>query len=91
MKEKRTLFFQSIFWIVCAFISLISYIPPELSIVEVLIAVVVFIFIIYSAIRAVTTGNGTPTAILFGTTMTIIGQVMTNSHMHPLSRKIKAA
>ena len=52
MKEKRVLFFQSIFWIVCAFISLISYIPRELSIVEVLIAVVVFIFIIYSAIRA---------------------------------------
>ncbi len=52
MKEKRTLFFQSIFWIVCAFISLISYIPPELSIVEVLIAVVVVIFIIYSASRS---------------------------------------
>ena len=52
MKEKRTLFFQSIFWIVCAVISLIAYIPPELSLVEVLIAVVVFIFIIYSAIRA---------------------------------------
>ena len=52
MKEKRVLFFQSIFWIVCAFISLILYIPRDLSIVEVLIAVVVFIFIIYSAIRA---------------------------------------
>ena len=52
MEEKRALFFQSIFWIVCAFISLILYIPRDLSIVEVLIAVVVFIFIIYSAIRA---------------------------------------
>ena len=52
MKEKRALFFKSIFWIVCASISLIAYIPPELSIVEVLIAVVLFIFIIYSAIRA---------------------------------------
>ena len=52
MEEKRVLFFQSIFWIVCAFISLILYIPRDLSIVEVLIAVVVFIFIIYSAIRA---------------------------------------
>ena len=51
-KEKRVLFFQSLFWIVCAFISLILYIPRDLSIVEVLIAVVVFIFIIYSAIRA---------------------------------------
>ena len=51
-KEKRVLFFQSLFWIVCAFISLILYIPRDLSIVEVLIAVVVFIFIIYSSIRA---------------------------------------
>ena len=51
-KEKRVLFFQSLFWIVCAFISLILYIPRDLSIVEVLIAVVVFICIIYSAIRA---------------------------------------
>ena len=50
-KEKRVLFFQSLFWIVCAFISLILYIPRDLSIVEVLIAVVVFIFTIYSAIR----------------------------------------
>ena len=52
MKEKRVLFFQSIFWIVCAFISLILYIPRDLSIEEILIAVVVFIFIIYLAIRA---------------------------------------
>ena len=51
-KEKRVLFFQSLFWVFCAFISLILYIPRDLSIVEVLIAVVVFIFIIYSAIRA---------------------------------------
>ena len=43
MEEKRVLFFQSIFWIVCALISLILYIPRDLSIVEVLIAVVVFI------------------------------------------------
>ena len=52
MKEKRVLFFQSIFWIVCAFISLILYIPRDLSIIDILIAVVVFIFIIYLAIRA---------------------------------------
>ena len=50
-KEKRVLFFQSLFWIVCAFISLILYIPRDLSIEYILIAVVVFIFIIYSAIR----------------------------------------
>ncbi len=52
MKEKRVLFFQSIFWIVCAFISFILYIPRDLSTVDVLIAVVVFIFIIYLAVRA---------------------------------------
>ena len=52
MKEKRVLFFQSIFWIVCAFISLILYIPRDLSIVDVLIAVLVFIFIIFLAVRA---------------------------------------
>ena len=51
-KEKRVLFFQSLFWIVCAFISLILYIPRDLSIVDVLIAVVVFIFIIFLAVRA---------------------------------------
>tara|TARA_Y100000996_G_C22323507_1_gene561394 strand:- start:441 stop:683 length:243 start_codon:yes stop_codon:yes gene_type:complete len=51
-KEKKVLFFQSLFWIVCAFISLILYIPRELSVQEVFIAVVVFIFTIYSAIRA---------------------------------------
>ena len=52
MEEKRVLFFQSIFWIVCAFISLILYIPRDLSIVDVLISIVFFIFIIYLAIRA---------------------------------------
>ena len=51
-KEKRVLFFQSLFWIVCAFISLILYIPRGLSISEGLISIVVFIFTIYSVIRA---------------------------------------
>jgi len=51
-KEKRVLFFQSMFWIVCSLISLILYIPPELSISDVLIAVAVFIFAFYSIIRA---------------------------------------
>ena len=51
-KEKRVQLINIIFWTVCAFISLILYIPRDLSIVEVLIAVVVFIVTIYSAIRA---------------------------------------
>ena len=37
-KEKRKLFFQSLFWIVCSLVSLVIYIPPGLSIFEVLIA-----------------------------------------------------
>ena len=51
-KEKRVLFFQSLFWIVCSLIGLIIYIPPGLSIFEVLIAVGVFIITFYSVIRA---------------------------------------
>ena len=51
-KEKRVQFINIIFWSACAFISLILYIPRGLSIVEVSIAIVVFIFTIYSAIRA---------------------------------------
>tara|TARA_B100000424_G_C22837918_1_gene447296 strand:- start:486 stop:728 length:243 start_codon:yes stop_codon:yes gene_type:complete len=51
-KEKRVQLINIIFWSACAFISLILYIPRGLSIVEVSIAIVVFIFTIYSAIRA---------------------------------------
>ena len=51
-KEKRALFFQSLFWIVCSLIGLVIYIPPGLSIYEVLIAVSVFIITFYSVIRA---------------------------------------
>ena len=51
-KEKRKLFFQSLFWIVCSLVSLVIYIPPGLSIFEVLIAVVVFIITFYCVIRA---------------------------------------
>jgi len=51
-KEKRVLFFQSLFWIVCSLIGLVIYIPPGLSIFEVLIAVSVFIITFYSVIRA---------------------------------------
>ena len=51
-KEKKVLFFQSLFWIVCSLIGLVIYIPPGLSIFEVLIAVGVFIITFYSVIRA---------------------------------------
>jgi len=51
-KEKRVQLINIIFWSACAFLSLILYIPRGLSIVEVSIAIVVFIFTIYSAIRA---------------------------------------
>lgn len=50
--EKKSLFFKVIFYIACALVSLILYIPPGTSFVEALGAIVVFIFIIYSAIRA---------------------------------------
>ena len=50
-KEKKVLFFQSLFWIVCSLVGLVIYIPPGLSIFEVLIAVFVFIITIYSVIR----------------------------------------
>ena len=51
-KEKRVQIIQVIFWCVFALISLILYIPRGTNIVEALIAVAIFIFTIYSAIRA---------------------------------------
>ena len=51
-KEKRVQLINIIFWTVCAFIGLILYIPRGLSISEGLISIVVFIFTIYSVIRA---------------------------------------
>jgi len=51
-KEKRVQLINIIFWTVCAFISLILYIPRGLSISEGLISIIVFIFTIYSVIRA---------------------------------------
>lgn len=43
--EKKSLFFKVIFYIVCALVGLILYIPPGISFVEALGSVVVFIFI----------------------------------------------
>ncbi len=51
-KEKSTQIINIIFWSFCAFISLILYIPRGVSIVDALVAIVVLIFTIYSAIRA---------------------------------------
>ena len=51
-KEKKALILKSLFWIVFSLISLVIYIPPGLSIFEVLIAVVVFIITFYSVISA---------------------------------------
>ena len=51
-KEKKALILKSLFWIVFSLISLVIYIPPGLSIFEVLLAVAVFIITFYSVIRA---------------------------------------
>jgi len=51
-KEKKALILKSLFWIVFSLISLVVYIPPGLSIFEVIIAVVVFIITFYSVISA---------------------------------------
>tara|TARA_B100000614_G_scaffold113559_1_gene101990 strand:- start:889 stop:1131 length:243 start_codon:yes stop_codon:yes gene_type:complete len=51
-KEKSTQIINIIFWSLCALISLILYIPRGVSIVDALVAIVVLIFTIYSAIRA---------------------------------------
>ena len=51
-KEKKALILKSLFWIVFSLISLVIYIPPGLSIFEVLLALAVFIITFYSVIRA---------------------------------------
>ena len=52
-KERKKIFYQVIFWSVCGIFSFIMYIPPELSVVEIASALVLFFLIIYFAIRAV--------------------------------------
>ena len=52
-KERKKLLFQVIFWGVSGILSLILYIPPGLSIVQISSAIIVFFLIIYFAIRAV--------------------------------------
>jgi len=50
-KERKKVIYQIIFWSVSGILSLILYIPPELSIVQISSAVIVFFLIIYVAIR----------------------------------------
>ena len=51
-KERKIAIYQAIFWGICGIISLIMYIPPGLSIVQIASAIIVFFLIIYFAIRA---------------------------------------
>ena len=50
-KERKKTIYQVIFYGVCGIFSLILYIPPELSMVQVASAIIVFFLIIYFAIR----------------------------------------
>ena len=50
-KEKKIAIYQAIFWGICGIISLIMYIPPGLSVVQISSAIIVFFLIIYFAIR----------------------------------------
>ncbi len=50
-KERKKIIYQVIFWGVSGALSLILYIPPGLSIIEISSAIIVFFLIIYFAIR----------------------------------------
>ena len=50
-KERKKIFYQVIFWGLSGALSLILYIPPGLSIVQISYAIIVFFLIIYFAIR----------------------------------------
>ena len=50
-KERKIAIYQAIFWGICGIISLIMYIPPGLSVVQISSAIIVFFLIIYFAIR----------------------------------------
>jgi len=50
-KERKKIIYQVIFWGVSGTLSLILYIPPGLSIVQISYAIIVFFLIIYFAIR----------------------------------------
>ncbi|OUX37837.1 MAG: hypothetical protein CBE33_02165 [Candidatus Pelagibacter sp. TMED273] len=50
-KERKKIIYQVIFWGVSGALSLILYVPPGLSIIEISSAIIVFFLIIYFAIR----------------------------------------
>ena len=50
-KERKKIIYQVIFWGVSGALSLILYIPPGLSIVQISSAIIVFFLIIYFAVR----------------------------------------
>ena len=50
-KDKKKAIYQVIFWGVSGILSLILYIPPGLSVVQISSAIIVFFLIIYFAIR----------------------------------------
>ena len=50
-KERKKAIYQAIFWGITGIISLIMYIPPGLSVVQISSAIIVFFLIIYFAIR----------------------------------------
>ncbi len=50
-KERKIAIYQAIFWGICGIISLIMYIPPGLSFVQITSAIIVFFLIIYLSIR----------------------------------------
>ena len=52
MKEKKQKVFQIILLSACAIISLFAYIPKGLSLAQIISAGVIFLVIIYFAIRA---------------------------------------
>tara|TARA_A100000164_G_scaffold281190_1_gene253579 strand:+ start:207 stop:452 length:246 start_codon:yes stop_codon:yes gene_type:complete len=50
-KERKKIIYQVIFWGVSGVLSLILYIPPGLSLIQIFSAIIVFFLIIYFAIR----------------------------------------
>lgn len=51
LKERKKAIYQIIFWSVTGILSLVLYIPPGLSFLQIASAIIVFFLIIYFAIR----------------------------------------
>ena len=52
-KERKKVIYQVIFWSISGILSLILYIPPGLSIIQISYAIIVFFLIIYFAFRTI--------------------------------------